>query len=123
MQSDDDEETQHRQARWKDNQNARPQLSGTSNGDAGSRSSALSSARVHEDESWSQHARGHDFGFRDRPDTLKAAVDAHFDCRSIASGGDASPRRRRFACLAGCSLGRCFYIGAVAGALRCSMSL
>ena len=54
MQNDDDEETHRRQARWNDNQNARPQLSGTSKGDAGSRSSALSSARVHEDESWSR---------------------------------------------------------------------
>ena len=75
---DDVEEVLHRQARWKDIKNAHPQLSGTSFGDSGSRSSALSSARVHEDSSWSQHARGHNFGFRDRPDTFKAAVDAYF---------------------------------------------
>ena len=51
---------------------------------------------------------------------FQTAVDAHFECLYTAPGGAASPRRRRFACMAGCSLGRSFYIGAAAGALRCS---
>ena len=46
MNKDNIEKILRVQVRWKDNQNARPELSGTSTGDAGSRSSALSSARL-----------------------------------------------------------------------------
>ena len=91
------EEMLHRQAQWKRHQNARPELPGTSRGDPGSQSSTTSGAATPRLDSASQHARGHEFGFRDRPRTFKAALDANVDGLSSAPCGDASPRRRRFA--------------------------
>ena len=49
---DRNKEMLRRQALWRDNQNARPELPPTSLGDAGSRNGALSSANVPENSSW-----------------------------------------------------------------------
>ena len=114
MQSDDDEEMQHRQERCEIIQNAHPQLSGTSLGDSGSRSSALSSARVHEDMvSASGIALGRSRQLWTR---ILIVVPSRLAVLHLLVVVALHVWR------AGCSLGRSFYIGAVAGALRCSKS-